>query len=82
MSLSDLKAGQRTKVTQEFLDFDGQKIAVDSQWTFREYNYFPYDGGYTFYFEEGVIRLAEIDDANNAVLNSFSSYFILLESKN
>ncbi len=82
MSLSDLKAGQRIKVTQEFLDFDGQKIAVDSQWTFREYNYFPYDGGYTFYFEEGVIRLAEIDDANNAVLNSFSSYFILLESKN
>jgi hypothetical protein len=80
MRLSELKSGQRIKVKQEFLDFDGQKIAVDSQWTFREYNYFPYYGGYTFYFGEGVIRLAEIDDANSGVLNSFASYFILLES--
>jgi hypothetical protein len=80
MSLSDLKAGQRIKVTQEFLDFDGQKIAVDSQWTFKEYTYFPYDGGYTFYFNEGVMRLAEIDDANSMVLNSFSSFFTLLEN--
>lgn len=80
MSLSDLKAGQRIKVTQEFLDFGGQKIAVDSQWTFKEYTYFPYDGGYTFYFDQGVIRLAEIDDMNSIVLNSFSSFFTLLES--
>jgi Domain of unknown function (DUF3601) len=81
MRLSELKAGQQIKVTQAFLDFDGQKIAVDSQWTFREYNYFPYDGGYTFYFEKGIIRLAEIDDMNSLVLNSFASYFVLLESQ-
>lgn len=80
MSLSDLKAGERIKVTQEFLDFDGQKIAIDSQWTFKEYTYFPYDGGYTFYFDQGVIHLAEVDDMNSIVLNSFSGFFTLLEN--
>jgi hypothetical protein len=78
MELTDLIGGQRIRVTQEFLDFDGDKIEVGTSWTFKEFTYFPYDGGYTFYFEEGGIRLAEIEENNRAVLGSFSSFFELV----
>lgn len=52
-SLDDLVAGDRIKVIKEFSDFDNQLIPLESEWTFKNYTYFPYDGGYTFYFEEG-----------------------------
>jgi hypothetical protein len=78
MELMDLKAGEQIRVTQEFLDFDGDKIEVGSLWTFKEYKYFAYDGGYTFYFEEGGIRLAELEESNREVLCSFSSFFDLV----
>ena len=78
MSLVDLKEGQRIKVIRTFKDFDGDTIPVDSQWTFIKSTYFAYDGGYTFTFKEGGIRLAEIDPDNQAVLNSFSSFFEVL----
>ena len=77
MDLTELKEGQRIKVIQQFTDFDGDAIEVDSLWTFRSYSYFPYDGGYTFNFIEGTIRLAELSDANRDVLNGFSNYFVL-----
>lgn len=79
MELTDLKAGQRIKVIQEFADFDGDVIPLNSQWTFKQYHYFPYDGGYTFDFNEGIIRLAEIDDANRQVLSQFNTYFTLID---
>jgi Domain of unknown function (DUF3601) len=78
MDLSDLKQGQRIKVIREFKDFDGDPIPLNSEWTFIKSTYFAYDGGYTFTFKEGGIRLAEIDPDNQNVLNSFSSFFEII----
>ena len=58
--LSDLVQGDKIRVIKDFNDFDNQAIPIGSEWTFKKYTYFPYDGGYTFYFEEGAIRMAEI----------------------
>ena len=55
MRLDELTQGSKVRIIKSFEDFDGQKIDVGSEWTFKEYTYFPYDGGYTFYFEEGVM---------------------------
>jgi hypothetical protein len=77
--LSDLTAGQKIKVIKEFIDFDRNPISVGRIFTFNCYDYFPYDGGYTFQFEEVTIRLAEIFTSNEQVLNNFSEYFELVQ---
>ncbi len=77
-SLDGLSKGQKIKVIKGFIDFDHDKIEAGRILTFNEYSYFPYDGGYTFQFEEGTIRLAEIDAENERVLNNFSEYFELV----
>lgn len=73
-----LQAGQQIKITQTFKDFDNYDVNKGSTWTFRSYNYFPYDGGYTFMFEEGTIRLAEIKDSNLDVIYNGQNYFTLI----
>ncbi len=78
-SLDDLVAGDRIKVIKEFSDFDNQLIPVGSEWTFKNYTYFPYDGGYTFYFEEGVMRMAEISEPDYYVFSHAGEYFVLLK---
>jgi hypothetical protein len=70
-----MKPGQRYLVLQTFTDFDRQAVEAGRALTFSSYSYFPYDGGYTLYFEEGVIRLAEIDDGNRVILRDFPLYF-------
>lgn len=77
-NLSDLAEGDKIKVIKEFKDFDSESIHVDSEWTFKEYTYFPYDGGYTFYFEEGVIRMAEISPDDYYVFSHANEYFTLI----
>jgi hypothetical protein len=69
-----MKPGQRYRVLQTFTDFDSQVVEAGRELTFRSYSYFPYDGGYTLYFEEGVIRLAQIDSENMVVLRDFPLY--------
>ena len=70
-----MKPGQRYRVLQTFTDFDSQVVEAGRELTFSSYNYFPYDGGYTLYFGEGVIRLAQIDSENMVVLRDFPLYF-------
>lgn len=77
--LSELTKGQKVKVIKEFLDFDKYKIEAGRILTFKEYNYFAYDGGYIFSFEEDGFRLAEIDEDNAQVINRFSEYFEVIE---
>lgn len=77
--LSELIKGQKIRVIKEFLDFDKYKVEAGRILTFKEYNYFAYDGGYTFSFEEDGFRLAEIDEDNVQVLNRFSEYFEVIE---
>lgn len=77
-NLSDLVCGDRIKVIKEFKDFDNQEIPVDSEWTFQEYTYFPYDGGYTFYFQEGTMRMAEISEEDYYVFSHANEYFVLI----
>lgn len=76
--LNDLSAGEKIKVVKEFKDFDNQVISVGSEWTFEKYTYFPYDGGYTLYFKEGVMRMAEISDEDYYVFTHASEYFVLI----
>lgn len=73
-----LQAGQQIKIIQTFKDFDDDEVKEGSNWTFKSYNYFPYDGGYTFLFEEGTIRLAEIKDNNLDVIHNGKKYFTIL----
>ena len=73
--ISDLAEGQKIKVIKSFNDFDGKEIKVGSVWTFRSYTYFIYDGGYTVSFDEGVMRLAEIDHETDYVLSNFNEFF-------
>ena len=76
MRLDELIRGSKVRVIKSFEDFDGQKIEVGSEWQFNEYTYFPYDGGYTFYFEEGVMRMAEISAGEDYyVFEHTSEYF-------
>jgi hypothetical protein len=75
--LSDLVPGDKIIVIKEFNDFDNQVIPVGTKWIFKEYSYFPYDGGYTFYFEEGVMRMAEISEADYYVFSHANEYFAL-----
>jgi hypothetical protein len=77
--LDDLTKGQMIRVIKSFNDFDGNKIEVNSVWTFREYSYFPYDGGYTYHFEEGIIRMAEISNGEDYyVMTHANEFFDLL----
>jgi hypothetical protein len=81
-NLSDLVQGDKIKAIKEFKDFDNEIIPVGSEWTFNEYTYFPYDGGYTFYFEEGVIRMAEISSSEDSyVISHANEYFALIVGK-
>lgn len=73
--LADLAAGQKIKVIKKFIDFDRNPISVGRIFTFNCYEYFPYDGGYTFKFEEVRIRLAEVIVSNDHVLSNFKEYF-------
>jgi hypothetical protein len=75
--LDDLNPGDKIKVIKEFKDFDNELIPIGSEWTFEKYDYFPYDGGYTFHFKEGTMRMAEISDADYYVFNHASEYFVL-----
>jgi len=78
--LSDLAPGDRIKTVKVFKDFDGQLIPVGSVWTFESYSYFVYDGGYTFTFEEGVMRMAEISNGEDSyVINHAPEYFELIQ---
>lgn len=79
--LSDLLPGDKIKTIKDFKDFDGQEIPFGSIWTFREYNYFVYDGGYTFTFEEGVMRMAEISTGEDSyVIDHATEYFEVTKS--
>ena len=77
-NLSELVQGDRIKVIKEFKDFDNQVIPVGTEWTFIDYRYFPYDGGYTFNFKEGEMRMAEISEADYYVLNHAAEFFMLI----
>lgn len=77
-NLCDLVCGDRIKVIKEFKDFDNQIVPIDSEWTFNEYTYFPYDGGYTFYFNEGVMRMAQISEEDYYVFNHPNEFFVLI----
>lgn len=74
LHFSSMKPGEQYLVLQTFTDFDGQLIEAGRTLTFKEYNFFPYDGGYTVFFEETIVRLAEISTANDEVLNALDSY--------
>jgi hypothetical protein len=77
--LSDLAPGNKIKTIKGFKDFDGQLIPLGSEWTFIAYDYFVYDGGYTFKFEEGVIRMAEISkEEDSYVIDHATEYFKLI----
>ncbi len=78
MRLDELIRGQKVRVIKSFQDFDGEKIGEGSEWTFDNYTYFPYDGGYTFYFNEGVMRMAEISPEDYYVFEHTSEFFELI----
>jgi hypothetical protein len=60
--LTGLRPGDRLRVVRGFTDFDGVAWTEGQTLEFVEYSYFPYDGGYTFSFREGTLRLAHGSD--------------------
>ncbi len=79
MQLDELKKGQRLRVIQSFRDFDGDLVSEGSEWTFESCKYFPYDGGYTITFKEGVMRMAEISPEDYQVFLNAERYFALID---
>jgi hypothetical protein len=73
--LTHLQPGDRLRVVRGFTDFDGVAWAEGRTLEFVDYSYVPYDGGYTFTFREGVLRLAHLDAANDRVLRRPEEYF-------
>jgi len=74
-SLTDLATGDRVRVIRGFTDFDGVEWREGQELEYIQYSYFPYDGGYTFQFVEGTLRLAYLSDENDEVLRSQGEYF-------
>lgn len=79
MRLDDLVKGQKIRVIKSFQDFDGTKIEEGSEWTFDSYTYFAYDGGYTFTFNEGDMRMAEISPDDYYVFEHMEEFFEMIE---
>ncbi|HBY58943.1 MAG TPA: hypothetical protein DEH78_03930 [Solibacterales bacterium] len=75
LAFGTMRPGERFRIVRAFTDFDGDRFEAGRILTFRSYNYFPYDGGYTVAFDEGVLRLAEIDEANARVLAALDAHF-------
>jgi len=71
----ELKPGERIRVKTTFTDFDGDEVAAGTVLTFRDRNYFPYDGGHTWMFAERTIRLAEIANQEAIIGNEGGVYF-------
>lgn len=67
--------GDRIRVKTTFTDFDGNEVPAGTVLTFRDRNYFPYDGGHTWTFDERMIRLAEIANQDDIIDNKGGAYF-------
>jgi hypothetical protein len=73
--LTDLRPGDRLRVIRGFTDFDGVAWAEGQVLEYVHFGYFPYEGGYTFAFSEGTLRLAHGDSGNRKVLRAPELYF-------
>ena len=73
--LTELRPGDRLRVIRGFTDFDGVEWAEGQALEYVDHNYFPYEGGYTFNFSEGTLRLAPLDSRNHAVLRRPEEFF-------
>lgn len=76
LSLTELQPGDRIRVIRGFTDFDGIAWPEGQVLEYVGYSYFPYDGGYTFRFVEGTLRLAHLDEANDHVIRRPEEYFV------
>ena len=79
-TISDLAAGDRIRILQEFRDFDGRRIAAGTELVLAGRTYFAHDDGHTLTFEDGaVIRLSGDVPAERAVImNAGDTYFVRL----
>lgn len=75
LSLARLRPGDRLRVIRGFTDFDGVEWAEGQTLELVDSGYVPYDGGYTFTFREGTLRLAHLDAANDRVLRRPEDFF-------
>lgn len=73
--LTDLRPGDRLRVIRGFTDFDGVAWAEGQALEYVDHGYFPYEGGYTFSFREGTLRLASVDSGNRVVLRRPEEFF-------
>ena len=73
--LTGLQPGDRLRVIRGFTDFDGVAWAEGQALEYVGYSYFPYEGGYTFNFREGTLRLASGDSENRRVLRGPEEFF-------
>ena len=76
---TNLLPGQKIRIIKSFKDFDNAEIMEGTILTFVDYEYFPYDGGYTFKFQECEIRLAEISPEDTIILQRPWDYAELLK---
>lgn len=75
-SITTLNTGDSIEVICDFKDYDGKlwiKGTVFSK--FQQLNCVPYHGGYTFYFENAVLRLCDLEADNCDVLFKSANYF-------
>lgn len=62
-------------VIQAFTDFDGHERPVGERWTFRGYNFVPYDDGLTLLTEPGPgVRLQWRRETQADIIDNLAAY--------
>ena len=79
-----LHAGQRYRVTRQFVDYDRDLHLPGEEWVFLGYAFLPYDSGMSFFVSlDGVrewhIRLQWIPDEQGEILDNLANYIAAVE---
>lgn len=77
IDIHQLKKSSRYRVRQSFTDFYQNQFKEGEILTFLEHHFLPYHGGHTVVFQERNLYLQE--DENADILDSFATYFTLVE---
>ncbi|AMR26008.1 hypothetical protein A0257_02090 [Hymenobacter psoromatis] len=79
-AIQTLTPGQRYRVVQEFVDYDGQAHPVGETWVFEGTNFVPYEDGLTLHVSASgwpvVYRLQWRPEEQAALIENFTNFVV------
>lgn len=70
-----MEPGREYVIIRAFTDFDGAERAVGERWTFRGYDFLPYDDGLTLFTDPGPgVRLQWRREAQAEIIENLGAY--------